>query len=213
MAQFRIGPAVRARLGKWEIPAADAYRSVFINLEDCATLLHSLWPDTTRILEVGCGDGSFAERLLAKFPEATYTGVDIAESPGGLFRGDTSRATFESISSSDFLARSPETYDLVVVVDVLHHVPPALREQVLRDMRALTAPGGHYVIKDWDPTRTLGHYAAYGADRYITGDEIQHVPLVEMKSMVDTCLGDPLYIESRVPPRRNNYLLGYTRGA
>jgi len=212
MAQFKIGPAVRARLGKWEIPAADAYRSVFINLEDCATLLSSLWP-AARILEVGCGDGSFGERLLAKFPDATYTGIDIAPSPGGLFRGDSSRATFESISSSDFLARSPGVYDLVVVVDVLHHVPPALRQQVLLDVQALTAPGGHYVIKDWDPTRTLGHYAAYGADRYITGDEIQHVPLTDMKDMVSTWLGDPLYIEARVPPRRNNYLLGYTRTA
>lgn len=213
MAQFKIGPAVRSRLGKWEIPAADAYRSVFINLEDCATLLSSLWPSSARILEVGCGDGSFGERLLAKFPAATYTGIDIAESPGGLFRGDASRATFESISSSDFLARSPGVFDLVVVVDVLHHVPPALREQLLRDVQTLTAPGGHYVIKDWDPTRTLGHYAAYGADRYITGDAIQHVPLADMKGMVDTWLGDPLYIESRVPPRRNNYLLGYTRSA
>ena len=197
-------------MGRWEIPAADAYRSVFINLEDCATLLSSMWP-ASRILEIGCGDGSFGDRLLAKYPQADYVGIDIASKPGGLFRGDSSRAVFHSLSSADFIATSPGVFDLVVLVDVVHHVPGPLRERLLRDLQALTAIGGHYVVKDWEPTRTIGHYAAYGADRYITGDRISHVPLPDMKEMLDGWLGDPLVIEARIPPRRNNYLLGYRR--
>jgi len=206
----KIGPAVRTRLGRWEIPAADAYRSLFINLEDCATLLASLWP-AHRILEIGCGDGSFGERLLAKYPEADYVGIDIAPSPGRLFRGDATRARFLSTSSRDFLATSPGQFDLVVLVDVVHHVPDDLREPLFQDVGNLTAAGGHYVVKDWEPTRTVGHLAAYGADRFITGDRIAHLPVAVMKDKLANWLGDDLVVEARVPPRRNNYLIGYRR--
>jgi 2-polyprenyl-3-methyl-5-hydroxy-6-metoxy-1,4-benzoquinol methylase len=211
MPGFKIGPAVRTRLGRFEIPAADAYRSVFINLEDCAELISSLWP-AQRILEVGCGDGSFAERLLARYPRAEYVGIDISDEPGRLYRGTPGRATFHSIDSSTFRATDPEPFDLVVVVDVVHHVPHELRRPLLGDVQALTRPGGHYVIKEWEPTRTLTHLACWAADRYITGDDISHVPSSTLQADLATWLGDELVVEGRVPPRRNNYLLGYTRG-
>lgn len=210
MPDFKIGPAVRTRLGRWEIPAADAYRSVFINLEDFAELVSSLWP-AKRILEVGCGDGSFGERLLHRFPDAEYVGIDISPEPGRLFRGDASRATFRSIYSAAFRAENPEPFDLVIVVDVIHHVPPGMRGDLLRDVQALTRPGGHYAVKDWEPTRTVGHFAAWAADRFITGDDIQHVPSATLQEQIDGWLGDRLVVEARVPPRRNNYLLGYQR--
>lgn len=210
MPGFKLGPAVRTRLGRWEIPAADAYRSVFINLEDCAELVSSLWP-ARRILEVGCGDGSFAERLLDRFPDAEYVGIDISPEPGRLFRGDHARATFRSIDSASFRSEAPEPFDLVVVVDVIHHVPPAMRKDLLFDVQALTRVGGHFAVKEWEPTRTAGHFAAWAADRFITGDDIEHVPSAALRDMIDSWLGDELVVEARVPPRRNNYLIGYER--
>jgi cyclopropane fatty-acyl-phospholipid synthase-like methyltransferase len=207
---MKIGPAIRTRLGRFEIPAADAYRSFFINLEDCAELVSSLWP-AKRILEVGCGDGSFGQRLLDRFPDAHYVGIDISENPGRLFRGDESRAEFHSMASSDYLATNPEPFDLVLVVDVLHHVPHELRKPLMDDVRALTVPGGHYAVKDWQPNKTISHYAAYAADRFITGDRIKHIDMQELKGYIAGWLGDELVVEARIPPRRNNYLLGYRR--
>jgi 2-polyprenyl-3-methyl-5-hydroxy-6-metoxy-1,4-benzoquinol methylase len=201
-----LGPAVRTRLGRWEIPAADAYRSLFINLADCAAVLATAFP-AKRILEVGCGDGSFAQRLLERCPEAAYTGIDVSAEPGRLFRGDTGRARFQSIDSTSYLATEPEPFDLVVLVDVLHHVPLALRAAVLADVRALTVPGGHYAIKEWDPLPGPVHTVAYLADRFLTGDRIAHVTPAELKTRLD----DELVLEARIPPRRHNYLLGYRR--
>jgi 2-polyprenyl-6-hydroxyphenyl methylase/3-demethylubiquinone-9 3-methyltransferase len=205
-----VGPAIRARLGRWEIPAADLYRSFFVNLDDCATLVASLFP-VRRILEVGCGDGSFAQRLLERYPDARYEGIDIAPEPGRLFRGDYDRASFRSMSTGELRARGGALFDLVVLVDVVHHVPPGEREQLFRDVQALTAPGGHYVVKEWEPTRTVGHIAAWVADRYVTGDRIEHLPPEELKQLLGLWLGDEVVVEARVPPRRNNYLVGYRR--
>lgn len=201
-----LGPAVRTRLGRFEIPAADAYRSLFINLADCAAVLAAAFP-AKRILEVGCGDGSFGQRLLAAYPTADYTGIDVSAEPGRLFRGDTARARFTSIDSTSYLAAEPEPFDLVVLVDVLHHVPVPMRPALLADVRALTAPGGHYAVKEWEPTRGPVHLACWAADRFITGDRISHLTPEELKGRLD----GELVLEARIPPHRHNYLLGYRR--
>jgi 2-polyprenyl-6-hydroxyphenyl methylase/3-demethylubiquinone-9 3-methyltransferase len=207
---FKIGPAVRTRLGRFEIPAADAYRAAFINLDAAAQVLASVAP-ARRILEVGCGDGSFGQRLLEKYPGAEYVGIDIAAEPGRLFRGDPSRVTFRSIDSASYLAEGPEPFDLVVMVDVVHHIPLGLRDQVMREVRELTAPGGRYAVKEWDPIRGPVHAACWALDRYVTGDDIKHIRSEDLTPWLLGLLGDRLVLDARVPPHRNNYLVAFQR--
>ena len=211
MRDFRLGPAVRTRLGRFEVPAADAYRAAFIDLDAAAQVLASVAP-AKRILEIGCGDGSFGQRLLEKYPGAQYVGIDISDEPGRLYRGDRSRASFRSTDSAAFLAEDPEPFDLVVMVDVVHHIPLELRDEVLREMRALTAPGGRYAIKEWDPLRGPVHAACWALDRYVTGDRIEHIRSEELKTWLSRLLGDQLALDARVPPHRHNYLVAYERG-
>ena len=168
-----IGRAVRTRLGRFEKPVSDLYRSRFISLDACARLLAA----NTRaesILEVGCGDGQMAERLLARFAAATYVGIDVAPEVGRLYRGEPARASFMSIDSRSFLGATSDRYDLVVVVDVLHHVPRPARVDLLEDIRELTAPRGHYVLKDWVRSRSAVHLAVWASDRLLTGDRVAY---------------------------------------
>ena len=210
MSDFKLGPAVRQRLGRFEIPAADAYRAAFINLDAAARTLASVAP-ARRILEVGCGDGSFGQRLLEHYPGAEYVGIDISAEPGRLFRGDQSRATFRSIDSASYLAEGPEPFDLVVMVDVVHHIPLELRDQVMGEVRALTAPGGRYAIKEWDPIRGPVHAACWALDRYVTGDDIKHIRSADLRAWIGRLLGDQLVLDAKVPPHKNNYLVAWER--
>lgn len=210
MSCYAIGPAVRKRLGRFEIPAADAYRAAFINLDHAARVLASVAP-ATRILEVGCGDGSFGQRLLERYPGAEYVGIDISAEPGRLFQGDRARATFRSIDSASYLAEGPEPFDLVVMVDVVHHIPLEMRDQVMREVRDLTAVGGRYAIKEWDPIRGPVHAACWALDRYVTGDDIKHVRSEDLTPWITRLLGDPLVLDARVPPHKNNYLVAFQR--
>lgn len=210
-----LGGAVRRRLGRWEIPAADFYRSRFISLEDLAATLASLGP-VKRIMEIGAGDGTFAQRICAVFPDAEYVGIDIAPQPGRLFRGNRDRATFLSMSTQEYLAAHPaETFDLVVIVDVVHHVPEEIRVSVLRDAATLTGPGGMIAIKDWERGRGLWHLVAYSADRYLSGDQNVRFPsMAELRALVAEALPDfHITLEARIPPRRNNLLWTLRRGA
>ncbi len=207
-----VGSAVRRRLGKLEVPASNLYRSFFINLDDLGLLVHSLFPDATRILEVGCGDGMFANRLAWMYPKATYVGLDVAPGPGRLFTGEPDRASFHSMYTGDYRKTGPDRFDLALLVDVMHHVPDAQRDDLLADLRAMTAPSGHYVLKDWAASRTPGHYAAFAADRLVSGTPIWFMSAEQMKRRLNGLFpGDTLVAEARIPPRRNNLLLAYRR--
>lgn len=207
-----IGTTIRHRLGRWEIPAANAYRSRFINLDDVGRTIASI-TQAKRILEIGCGDGSVAEVLCREFAAASYVGIDISPVPGRLFRGDRARAEFRSLTSRDFAAESPDPFDLVIIIDVVHHVPEHLRLPILRDAAALAAPGGMVVVKEWERGRGLAHLAAYTADRYVSGDKtVRFLASDELRHMIAGGLpGFEIVCEARIPPRRNNVLLALQR--
>lgn len=210
---MKVGRAVRKRLGRFEAPISDLYRSRFIDLGACVEMIAG-HVEPRAILEIGCGDGQLAQRLLERFPAAAYTGIDIAPEVGHLFAGDRRRAVFRSIDSRSLLQSSPERFDLVLLVDVLHHVPGAARDGVLRDLRALTAPGGTYVVKDWVKSRSLAHAAVWASDRLLTGDRVSYFEPGELEDLMPARYPDDRRVlATTVPPHRNNVLLAYSAAA
>ncbi len=108
--------------------------------------------------------------------------------------------------------RTSSRFDLVLLVDVLHHVPLALRDAVLGELRSLTMPGGAYALKDWVKSRSLSHAAVWGSDRLLTGDRVSYFDPGELESLMPRRFPeDRLVLAARVPPRRNNLLLVYER--
>jgi len=208
-----LGYAVRSRLGKYEPAVSEAYRSAFINLDDVATTVASLAPHATRIAEIGCGDGSMADAMLSRMPSVDYVGIDVADNPGRLFAGDRSRVRFVSEPSSALVAREAGTFDVVLLVDVVHHVADKDRVAVLSDAAALVRPGGLLIFKDWERGRGAAHLLAYTSDRYVSGDRtVRFMPLDELRELAAKAApGFELAVECRVPPRRNNVLLALRR--
>jgi SAM-dependent methyltransferase len=207
-----IGTAIRHRMGRWEIPAAELYRSCFINLDAFADQLSRL-AMPQRILEVGCGDGALAQRLVGTYPEAEYLGIDVAASAGRLYRGEPSRAVFRTITSAQLRAENPQPFDMVIMVDVLHHIPPALRAGVLADVAALTAPAGCFVVKEWASDRPFFGKLGYWADHYVTGDkDVDFMTRDQLRALLAQKLPDfEVVASSTVRPWRENVLLLLTR--
>jgi 2-polyprenyl-3-methyl-5-hydroxy-6-metoxy-1,4-benzoquinol methylase len=203
-----IGTAVRHRLGPFEAIASELYRGRFIDLDALVTTIVSLG-DAERIVEIGCGEGAVATRLLAELPAAHYVGVDPAAEPGRMFVGDRERAEFRRILSSDLVAEHSVPFDLALMVDVVHHLPEPLRVPTLRDLASLCRPGGVIVVKDWERTATPWHWACHAADRYITGDaNVRYPSRGELWQTLRGAIPDgELICEARIPPRRNNILI------
>ena len=118
--------------------------------------------DVRRILDLGCGLGRLRDPLLAGFPRARYTGVEISEhlcAELGWVRG--SAATF----------RSRRRFDLVICQDVLQYLDDAEAEDAIENL-ARHCRGALYfgalTREDWeescDRTRTDGNgYLREGA--------------------------------------------------
>src|SRR4051794_3753658 len=142
------GPLIRRLFGPYEQAIAEAYRRIFVDLDDFVGRVRAWVPQPRRILEVGCGEGAFAERLAKAFPEATITAIDITPRIGRLYRGDPSRVMFLKQPIHEVAEREPASYDLVVLCDILHHVPLRERDVVLDAVGRAMVSDGHLVVKD-----------------------------------------------------------------
>lgn len=199
-----IGPAIRSALGPFERSLSAAYRRIFVRLDSLVALTRE-WSPAARILEVGCGEGELTERLSRGYPAATLTGIDITPKVGRLFRGDRSRVTFHHYTLHDFVAEHPAEFDLVLIADVLHHAPWPLHRQLLMDAKAALAPGGRFVLKDWERRRNPIHCLNWLSDRFLTGDRVRYGTAVEFRRLVEEVFGDGTIVwEGRIPPWQNN---------
>lgn len=164
-----LGPAVRQHLGPLEQTAAALYRRLFFTLDCFTDRVLTAVPDATRILEVGCGDGDVATKLVAAYPGAGYVGIDPAPTAGRRYRGPA-RAAFLSTEVGQLTAQA-DRFDLILIVDVLHHVPDdADRAAIIRDAVTLLDEGGCLVVKEWERNGSLPYWAGWAADYYISGD-------------------------------------------
>ena len=201
-----IGGLARRILGPLTDPVARLYRSYFVDLDDFAGRLAPV-EGVSNVLEIGCGDGHLCQALAAVFPHASILGIDIAADPGGLYRGRAEGVEFRQTTAEELAADRGGGFDLVVLCDVFHHVPPGERVGLMEEARELVAPGGHLAVKDWVSTRNLATALAYLSDRFITGDRPRFFASdAELSGLV---LADfmPVIDEGWVPPKRNNRYL------
>lgn len=201
-----IGPMVRRALGRYERPITELYRHVFIDLDTFAAALLRTGTRAAQILEIGCGEGAMTERLARIFPDAMIMAIDISPKPGRMFRGDTERVSFRQVTAEQMAAREPSSFGLIVVCDVLHHVPIAARGSFIDAARRLLAPGGLFVFKDWSPSPTPIHWLCHAADRYLTGDDVRYPNVEEAVGLLTGKFGS-IKRAADVPPWSNNFVL------
>lgn len=112
-----------------------------------------------RILDVGCGTGNLLIHVAKAFPKSRCVGVDI--DPTGL---ELARAAVREAGVADRVeiregevgdVTPPGTFDVTVMVEVLHEVAPALRPRVLQGCARALCPGGWLVILDETYPSTL----------------------------------------------------------
>lgn len=87
------------------------------------------------VLEVGCGFGRVGALMNKMFP-VQYTGVDISAHQIAAANKRIPEGTFWQGMFQDF--PETETYDLVIAVEVLMHIPPEDIGQVIEKMHRLS---------------------------------------------------------------------------
>jgi ubiquinone/menaquinone biosynthesis C-methylase UbiE len=102
------------------------------------------WHDARTVLDVGTGNGYYLKRIAARFPNKSYTGIDISPELVGIANREICKndVSFEESRLIDHNG----TYDFVLMRLLLQHLEeiPAALDSVAH----LTRPGGTALIID-----------------------------------------------------------------
>jgi len=152
---FAAEPGFRARLQEWR-PAICPIEQVVAQV-----------PPHSRVLDVGCGAGLVLGVLASLRPLAGGVGIDAsAEAIGRAQRmtarmagNGTEQPPLEFAVSADITDWPVGPFDVVLLVDVLHHVAPSAQRGFLEALLDRVRPGGRFIYKDM-ASRPLLHATA-----------------------------------------------------
>ncbi len=106
----------------------------------------------SQVLEVGCGAGLVAEQIARIAVQGFVSACDISESAIALARNrvTTGNVQFRALDVGarfeELKAWLPASVDLVVMVDVLEHLPLGLHEAFFRNLAAVMRPESTLVL-------------------------------------------------------------------
>ncbi|NGX51196.1 MAG: Trans-aconitate 2-methyltransferase [Chlamydiae bacterium] len=109
-------------------------------------LKRSLDRTPKKILDFGCGIGLSLPHLLEAFQGSEIYGSDIS-----LKSLESARQNYPKVTILDTLEESSESFDLIFLAGVIHHVPPRDRPLVMQQIQSLLTPGGEVCIFEHNP--------------------------------------------------------------
>jgi 2-polyprenyl-6-hydroxyphenyl methylase/3-demethylubiquinone-9 3-methyltransferase len=131
--------------------------------------------------------------------------IDITPNVGRLYRGNTSAVTFRQETVEAAARREPASFDLVVLSDVMHHVPADLRRTLMVSIDQAMVPGASLLFKDWVISTTPIHWLCAASDRYLTGDDVAYFTMDGINALVTGVFGPGTIRRSgTVKPWHNN---------
>jgi len=99
-----------------------------------------------RIIDFGCGVGLSLPYLIKRFADAQVYTTDLSEKSLEYVR---KKYPTVKVLSDDQL--DGESFDLIFIVDVFHHIPDAQRPMIIRRLAGLLAEGGMLFVFEHNP--------------------------------------------------------------
>jgi len=131
-------------------PVLEWYMRVKLKLERNYAVFDNLIPRRATVLDLGCGYGFLCYMLQFMSEERIITGVDYDDDKIEVARHGYMRSSRMLFYAADVMTFPLKPYDVIILSDVLHYLPPQAQEQLLvRCFKAL-APGGRVIVRDGD---------------------------------------------------------------
>lgn len=178
-----VGKLIRTLAGPLERPICHLYRAVFVNVAATAKATATQIPQGARVLDVGGGDGTVVNALLRIRPDLQVVMLDLSPSIGRFLDANNAhRVTLHP--ATPMSAYEGASADVVLLSDVVHHVPPEARATFFDEARALVRPGGRLIVKDVEPG-SFRSWLNLMADKHISGERgVSHVSHRDLAAMI-----------------------------
>lgn len=119
---------------------------------DASLSILQAWADihaSHQVLDLACGTGEFAYRLLNQYPELRFTGIDL--SPKMLAAAKKKCQNFSQVrfecANIQSLPFDDASFDRIVTSSAFHYFPDPI--QALTEIKRVLHPVGKLIIVDW----------------------------------------------------------------
>jgi SAM-dependent methyltransferase len=184
------------RQQEWYMPDREERFRIMLDM------VEALVGTAPRVLDLACGTGSITARLLARFPRATGTGVDLDPAllaiARGTFEGDD-RVSFVTadLKDPDWPAKLPyDSYDAVLTATALHWLHSEPLAALYGRVAELVRDGGVFMNADHmidDSTPRIN--AAERAQRHARMDQAREAGALDWAEWWQLAAQDPVLAE------------------
>lgn len=95
------------------------------------------------VLDIGCGEGGYIQKLAERFPDTHFTGIEISPEVTETARVLTEKNENISIENADLWQYKPEkTQDMVMMNNVIHYIGLEKRGGLFRELASWLNAGG-----------------------------------------------------------------------
>ncbi len=185
--------------GNWSQRLLQRWRPYICPFEELLPLI----PRGSSVLDVGCGGGLLLFLLASADPAANATGLDVSASSIGFAQQNLLASASDLQKRLQFMvldATKPwpvAAFDVVSLVDLLHHVPPAQQFDVVREAVSHLKPGGLLLYKDMADSPFSLAAANRAHDLLMAQQWIRYIPIEQMEDWAAT-LGLELILSKEV---------------
>lgn len=102
-------------------------------------------------LDLGCGDGNTAKYVNEYFPGYEYHGIDVSKKSIEVAKEKHDCRGSFWVYDGVHIEKGDNTYDVIYIATVLHHVPPEQWKTLLAECRRVLKPDGKLVIFEHNP--------------------------------------------------------------
>lgn len=95
------------------------------------------------VLDIGCGEAGYIQKLAERFPDAQFTGIEISPTVTGTARQLTADNPNILIENADLWDYKPEQpLDMVMMNNVIHYIDLEKRQDLFTELASWVAEGG-----------------------------------------------------------------------